>query len=117
MIAHWSRFGKEHMEALQRGRFRAYHPELAYPLLEGEGKRERIFGVYASEITVKTGSLDKKVFVLNSTDATSLVVEIPSSAKVVSYDTYGRKVESKDFVAGIYRMSVPASGYLEITAK
>jgi alpha-galactosidase len=117
MIAHWSRFGKEHMEALQRGRFRAYHPELAYPLLEGEGKRERIFGVYASEIAVKTGTLDKKVFVLNSTDATSLVVEIPSSAKVVSYDTYGRKVESKDFVAGIYRMSVPASGYLEITAK
>lgn len=114
MIAHWSRFGAEHLEALQRGRFRAHHPELAYPLLEGESGAERIFGVYAAEIAVKSGDLDKPVYVLNATDADSLVVEIPSCAVVDAYDTYGAKASSRRYEAGCRRMAVPPSGYLVI---
>ena len=117
MIAHWSRFGAEHEAALQRGRFRAYHPELSYPLLEGESAAERIFGVYAGEICVSTGALDRPVYILNATDSGSLVVDIPSPAKVVSYDTYGVKTGEREYPAGCFRMEVPPSGYLKMSGK
>lgn len=116
MIAHWSRFGAAHRDALQKGRFRAYHPELAYPLLEGESDSERIFGVYAAEIAVASGVLDRAIYVLNATDADSLLVEIPSRAAVEAYDTYGGKVSTSKFEAGCSRMAVPPSGYITITA-
>ena len=114
MIEHWCRFGAQHAPALQRGRFRAYHPELSYPLLAGESAPERIFGVYAPETTVATGALDRKVFILNATDAESLAVEIPAGAEAVSYDTFGRRVGSRAYGAGLHRMAVPRSGYIEI---
>ena len=116
MIAHWSRFGVEHLDALQRGRFRAYHPELAYPLIEGESAKERVFGVYAAEIAVSSGKLDRAVYVLNATDATSLMVEIPSSAEVESYDTYGARTGVWAFERGCHRIDVPPSGYLRLRA-
>lgn len=112
MIAHWSRFGAAHIDALQRGRFKPYHPELAYPLIEGESDAERIFGVYAEEMSVKTGALDRPVYILNATDADSLVVEIPAKANVTAYDTYGAEKGTRVYEAGCHRMSVPPSGYL-----
>ena len=115
MIAHWSQFGAAHVDALQHGRFRAHHPELAYPLLEGESDAERIFGVYAAEMTVSTGTLDKPIYVLNATDADSLVVETPARATVKAYDTYGNLMRPRTFEAGCNRMAVPPSGYLLIT--
>jgi len=114
MIAHWSRFASDHREALVRGRFRAYHPELNYPLLEGEGREERIFGAYAEQIAVKTGPLDRKVIVLNATDATSLAVDLAGAATVVAHDTWGKEVSRRSAEAGLSDFAVPASGYLEI---
>ena len=114
MIAHWSRFGAAHVDALQRGKFKAYHPELAYPLIEGESDAERIFGVYAAEMSVATGPLDKPVYILNATDADSLVVEIPSKAMITPYDTYGANGMGIPYEAGCHRVSVPPSGYLLI---
>lgn len=116
MISHWSRFGAAHVDALQRGHFRAYHPELAYPLLEGESATERIFGVYAAETAVTSGALDRSVYVLNATDANSLVVEIPSKATVEAYDTFGAKASTRVFAPGCHRMTVPPSGYLLVRA-
>ncbi|MBQ8114041.1 MAG: alpha-galactosidase [Kiritimatiellae bacterium] len=115
MIAHWSRFGAAHVDALQRGKFKPYHPELAYPLIEGESDKERIFGVYAAETAVSTGALDKPVYILNATDADSLVVEIPAKAKIVPYDTYGINDMGLSYEAGCHRVSVPPSGYLLVT--
>ena len=114
MIAHWSRFGAAHVDALQRGKFKAYHPELAYPLIEGESDVERIFGVYAAEMSVATGPLDKPVYILNATDADSLVIEIPSKAMITPYDTYGANGMGIPYEAGCHRVSVPPSGYLLI---
>ena len=114
MIAHWSRFGAAHVDALQRGKFKAYHPELAYPLIEGESDVERIFGVYAAEMSVSTGPLDKPVYILNATDADSLVIEIPSKATITPYDTYGANGMGIPYEAGCHRVSVPPSGYLLI---
>ena len=114
MIAHWSRFGAKHVDALQRGRFKPYHPELAYPLIEGESDKERIFGVYAENVAVSTGALDKPVYILNATDADSLVVEIPAKAKIVPYDTYGVNGMGLPYEAGCHRVSVPPSGYVKI---
>ena len=114
MIAHWSRFGAAHVDALQRGKFKAYHPELAYPLIEGESDAERIFGVYAAEMSVSTGPLDKPVYILNATDADSLVIEIPSKAMITPYDTYGANGMGIPYEAGCHRVSVPPSGYLLI---
>jgi alpha-galactosidase len=115
MITHWSRFGAEHVDALQHGRFRAHHPELAYPLLEGESEAKRIFGVYAAETAVTTGTLDKPVYVLNATDADSLVIETSSRATVKAYDTYGNLKSTRTFEAGCSRMAVPPSGYILLT--
>ena len=114
MIAHWSRFGAAHVDALQRGKFKPYHPELAYPLIEGESDKERIFGVYAAETVVSTGALDKPVYILNATDADSLVVEIPAKATITPYDTYGINGMGLPYEAGCHRVSVPPSGYLLI---
>ena len=114
MIAHWSRFGAAHVDALQRGKFKAYHPELAYPLIEGESDVERIFGVYAAEMSVPTGPLDKPVYILNATDADSLVIEIPSKATITPYDTYGANGMGIPYEAGCHRVPVPPSGYLLI---
>ena len=114
MIAHWSRFGAAHVDALLRGKFKAYHPELAYPLIEGESDAERIFGVYAAEMSVSTGPLDKPVYILNATDADSLVVEIPSKAMITPYDTYGANGMGIPYEAGCHRVPVPPSGYLLI---
>ena len=115
MIGHWSRFGGAHVGALQRGKFRAYHPELNYPLLEGEDAKERIFGVYAADIAVKTGPLDRTVYVLNATEADSLVVDLGGAATVAAYDTWGKEVSRRSFAAGPARLAVPPAGYLEIT--
>ena len=114
MIRHWSLFGAQHIDALQKGSFRAYHPELSYPLLEGESAKERIFGVYAQEIAIKTGPITKDIFILNGTDADSLIVETPAAAKVSSYDTFGKKLSEKVLEPGIHRMPVKPSGYLNI---
>ncbi len=114
MIAHWSRFGAAHVDALQRGKFKAYHPELAYPLIEGESDAERIFGVYAAEMSVSTGPLNKPVYILNATDADSLVIEIPSKATITPYDTYGANGMGIPYEAGCHRVPVPPSGYLLI---
>ena len=114
MIAHWSRFGAAHVDALQRGKFKAYHPELAYPLIEGESDVERIFGVYAAEMSVSTGPLDKPVYILNATDADSLVIEIPAKATITPYDTYGANGMGIPYEAGCHRVPVPPSGYLLI---
>ncbi len=114
MIAHWSRFGAKHVDALQRGRFKPYHPELAYPLIEGESDKERIFGVYAENVAVSTGALDKPVYILNATDADSLVIEIPAKAKIIPYDTYGVNGMGLPYEAGCHRVFVPPSGYVKI---
>ncbi|GAA1946784.1 glycoside hydrolase family 36 protein [Kitasatospora viridis] len=43
----WLGVAREHVELLQRGRFRAYRPELGYPLLESADGAARAFGRYA----------------------------------------------------------------------
>ena len=118
MIAHWSRFGAAHVDALQRGKFKPHHPELAYPLIEGESDKERIFGVYAAETAVSTSALDKPVGGASASGSVctdSLVVEIPAKAKIVPYDTYGINGMGLSYEAGCHRVSVPPSGYLLIT--
>ena len=63
-------------------------------------------------MSVKTGSLDKPVYILNATDSDSLVVEIPAKAEVAAFDTYGAEKGTRTYEAGCHRMAVPPSGYL-----
>ena len=113
MIAHWSRFGHDHKDALLKGAFRAYRPDLKFPLLEGEGPSERIFGVYGNEV-VTTGALDRRVYVLNGSGAESVVLEVPQPANAVVRDTFGKVVSTRKLAAGCTRVAVPIAGYVEI---
>ncbi|MFE9421381.1 glycoside hydrolase family 36 protein [Kitasatospora sp. NPDC006697] len=46
-VRFWLEVAREHVDLLQRGRFRAYRPELGYPLLESADGAARAFGRYA----------------------------------------------------------------------
>ena len=116
MMAHWIRFSREHEEALQHGIFRPHHPELNYPVIEGESANERIIGVYVDTMTVDCGMADKTVYVVNATGAGRLTLRLAATpANVDVLDTFGVVVPSVSLKKGVQDVDVPSSGYIKLT--
>ena len=111
MMRHWIAFAAEHRETLLKGAFRPYAPECGYPLIESESASERILAVYETDRLVRTGDLDRKVFVVNGTESDELLLEIPASARITPHDTFGAALASVDLNSGLVRVNVPESGY------
>ncbi len=112
MIRNWVDFAIKHEEALLRGDFRAHMHYARYPLVEGEGSKEKVIGVYDVNVVAPVGDLRKMVYVLNGTGRTQLVIETAAAGDVTVYDTFGEKVSVRTVPAGISRIEVPRSGYL-----
>ena len=115
MLKHWIDFSQAHREALLKGVFRPHCPAADYPLLEGEGSTERVWGVYQENLTVPTGTPDRTVYVLNGANAASVVVDFAAGAQVEVFDTFGGKVREESVPAGVRRVAMPVSGYLKIS--
>jgi alpha-galactosidase len=115
VINHWLAFSQKHRGTLQKGRFRAYHPEAQYPLLEAEGANERIVGVYTSGTVVPCGKLDRPVYVLNGVSGDSAVLDFADgTATAEVFDAAGKAAGTVKLCRGVQRVAVPRSGYLRI---
>ena len=113
MISHWLKFSVNHRETLLKGEFRPHLPQAFFPLIEACGSDETIFGVYVEGMAVKVPS-DRRAYVLNATGKPSLVIERDAPAKLVVRNTFGTTVAEKPLAAGLTRVEVPVSGYVEI---
>lgn len=112
VISHWIDFSQKHRSTLLHGEFRPYHPEACYPLLEAESRDERIITAYQEGLAVSAGPADRDVYIINSTGAEGLVIDLqkkPRSCRI--YDTFGELVCSPRPKAGLSRIPVPESGY------
>ena len=114
VIRHWLAFSQKHRETLLKGRFRAYHPESQYPILEAESSGERIFGVYVSGMIVPGGMIDRSVYVLNGTLTDDIVIDMAKDASARIFDAFGRSYGMRVLKRGIQRVKVPQGGYLLI---
>ena len=76
MVGKWLKFSQDHREALLQGSFTAHHPELCYPVLEGESARERVVVVYSDAAFADLGRLAKPTYLVNATAHDGLVVAI-----------------------------------------
>ena len=69
-------FWVAHRETLMKGELRPMRPDLNYPIVYAYGKGEQVVAVYdASQVVKIDRAKGEKAFVVNATDATSLVVE------------------------------------------
>ena len=114
VIHHWIAFTEAHRAALQEGSFRPHHPELNYPLVEGESDKERVVAVYAPGLSVKIADDDKTQLAINVTGTGSLALDLSAARVADVYDTFGRHVRSATLPEGLARVDVPASGYVRL---
>ena len=116
VIRHWLKFSQDHRDTLLKGRFRAYHPEAQYPVLEAERAFERIIGVYATGTVVPCGTLDRPVYILNGTGKDGVILELPTiPRRLAVFDARGTKLTRPlPSSAGLVRIAVPSGGHAEI---
>ena len=116
MLKHWIDFSVAHRGALQKGAFEPRHPELNYPVLVGADERERVIGVYASDLAVKVADDGRTVYVLNATPSDKVLLDFASAPKTVeAFDTFGTRVGTVRVGVGLVRVRCPQSGFLKIT--
>ena len=115
MMAHWIRFSREHETSLLHGAFRPRHPELDYPLIEGESAGERVIVAYVDTMAVDCGPADKAVYVVNATGANRLTMRLAAApSEVAAFNTFGEAVSVPPLVKGVQDVPLPPSGYLRI---
>lgn len=91
VVDKWLKFSQDHREALLKGKFTAHHPEMCYPVLEGESASERVVVVYSDAAFADLGTLTKPTYLVNATARDGLLVVIDGVPR---------------------RMSVPKSDYI-----
>ena len=80
MLAFWIR----HRETLMKGELRPLRPDLNYPVVYAYGKGEQVVAVYDSSMVVEVDrSRGRAVYIVNATDAKTLVVREGKKARVV----------------------------------
>ena len=72
VVRHWLEFSQKHRDTLLRGDFRPHKPHAGYPVVEAESESERIVALYVSGTVVKSGTLDKTVYLVNATHENSV---------------------------------------------
>jgi alpha-galactosidase len=116
MVRHWIDFSQKHRQTLLHGTFRPYFPQHCYPILEAEGKEERIITIYQEGVVVEAGNADRVTYIINATGAKSPAVELQGTPrKVEYYDTYGKKIKGANLTKGLQRVDIPISGYVKIS--
>ena len=114
MVAHWLGFSRRHRNALLKGWFRPRHFEANYPLIEAGDGTETIIGCYQHGTVVPVPADGKPVLVLDGTGTGDLVLDLPAAATARLVDTFGVGSGSVALEAGLNRMRLPRSGYVEL---
>ena len=73
MVEKWIKFSQDHRDTLLHGKFTPRHPELQYPVIEAEGDKEVVIGLF-DDGRVLDVPADKKTFVMNASGKDSFVV-------------------------------------------
>ena len=73
MVEKWIKFSQDHRDTLLHGKFTPRHPELQYPVIEAEGDKEVVIGLF-DDGRVLDVPPDKKTFVMNASGKDSFVV-------------------------------------------
>ncbi|MGI5868414.1 MAG: glycoside hydrolase family 36 protein [Kiritimatiellia bacterium] len=115
MLRHWIAFSKRHLNALQKGALRAYHPEYDFPVVEGSDAVESIVLVSAPGFAADVPA-ERKVFVLNNTGTGSVLLRSSAARQALVRDVCGEAVGTVMLAPGLSDVAVPPSGYLEIDA-
>lgn len=121
LLSHWLRFWAEHRETLLTGFFRAYNPELLYPVLSAEDECCFIAASYAGNVVLPApeGSPLKAVYV-NGSGESGLHVFFRCEARyrITAIDCLGNELWREEAVAscGISHFDVPVSGLIFIEA-
>lgn len=115
VIRHWLDFSQKHRTTLLHGKFRPYHPEVCYPILEAESTDERIITAYQDGLVVKAGAPDKDIYIINASGEEGLVIDLQKKPRRCSaYNVFGEPVSIPVPRTGLSRVSVPKSGYVII---
>ena len=113
MMKHWIAFTQKHREALLKGKLTARHPEANFPLLESETSDERVMVVY-NDLLVASVRDAKPTVVVNATGSEGLLVQLAEPMRATVCDTFGRRVGGRLVKAGVTRLAVPVSGFVEL---
>lgn len=81
VVDKWLKFSQDHREALLKGQFTAHHPEMGFPVLEGESAAERVVVVYSDAAHIDLGRLTKPTFVVNATAQDGLSVSLDGALR------------------------------------
>lgn len=115
IIKHWLDFSQEHRNALLKGDFKPYHPELGYPLVEASDDKEAITAVYQDNLLVGIGDTLKTLYVINASGKDELYLDSAfETFGACIFDMYGNPVGNTGLTKGINRIRVPESGYIRI---
>ena len=117
MIRYRLDFYKKHLNALVKGKFIPFFPDMNYPLLRGESTTEAISTVYVNFLKVSCSKLASnfKEIVVNASCSSEVLVDLPCNAMAVIHDCSGREVKNFAVNAGLSAIEVPISGDVEFT--
>ena len=101
-------------KVLLHGTFKAHNPEACYSLLSSEDDEKRIAVAYSRNDYQFDG---KATDIFNATAYDYLYIDNVSekNAVVTSYDCMGGCVENKEMGQGVYKVTVPEGGYVNIS--
>ena len=118
MIRYRLDFYKKHLNALVKGKFTPFFPDMNYPLLRGESTVEAVSAVYVNNLKVSCSKLSTnfKEIVINASSSSEVLVDLPGNAIAVIRDCSGIEVKKIAVNAGLSVISVPVSGDVEFTA-
>jgi len=117
MVKFWMKFFADHADTLQHGKLVPLHPELSYPLVTAYGKKETITAVYVNGLAVPVDP-NRPHLIVNAQHGSEVILDCKTiPACVRTFDTLGNEVKTiRPDHAGLVRMEVPPSGYLEVLA-
>ena len=116
MIKFWMKFVVDHQDTLQLGRLVPLHPELSYPQVTAYGKNATITAVYDADRIVPVAAGNCPHLIVNATHRHEVILDLETApAAVRAFDVLGQAaVTACPSQAGLVKVAVPPSGYLEV---
>jgi alpha-galactosidase len=118
MTSFWLDFSIRNRRILLKSQFIPLEPNYLYPVIQAQDEREAIIGVYALNKIIAINAALERIQIINATKANHVYLQFSESAQISlsSYNVLGKMMpsEARRVDAGIYEISVPRSGLMDI---
>jgi alpha-galactosidase len=117
MVKFYTRYWLTNKDVLINGDFRAFHPELNYPVLMSVKNKKAIVGLYADVLIPVNNDLpDIDIINAKISENVLLKAAIAATCKVEFFNCEGKKLSQSilKLKRGINHLSVPSSGLIKI---